>query len=318
MPAPTVATHEAQLAARRAWLQGLALAVLGAVFFSGKAIVAKLMYREGIDPITLVALRMLLSVPFFVVVLALVWRHGPPVGRADLLRVVGLGLTGYYLSSLLDFMGMQYISAGLERLILFLTPSFVLLMSWLLYRRRVGARQWLSMAFAYAGILLVFQHDLAQGGDRVLLGTLLVLAAAFTYALYLMFSGEIVGRVGTLRLVSLAMTACCVATLTHYALVRPPMSLFDQNAAVWQLSAINAVVCTVLPVFLIMAAIARIGAGPAAQAGMTGPVSTLLLAWWILGEPLGSLQLAGTALVLAGIVLLSRSPAETAKAAESS
>lgn len=284
---------------------GLTLAIVGAVFFSGKAIVGKLLYAEGIDALTLVALRMLLAAPFFVVVGLWVWSRPPRPSAGDALRIAALGLLGYYAASLLDFMGLQYITAGLERLILFLTPSIVLLLGLAFFGRRVTGMQWLSMGFAYAGIVLVFQHDLSIGGDGVVLGTGLVFAAAVSYALYLLLSGEIVQRVGTLRLVSLALVACAVATIAHYALLRPLPGLFDQSAAVWQLSLINATLCTVLPVFLIMSAIARIGAGVAAQAGMMGPVSTLLLAWWILDEPMSGAQIAGTALVLAGIVLLS-------------
>lgn len=286
-------------------LIGLGLAVAGAVCFSGKAIVAKLLYREGIDAVTLLALRMLLSAPVFLLVAAVVWSQTPRPSAMDTLRIALLGLLGYYASSMLDFLGLQYITAGLERLILFLTPTFVLLLGRLLFGHRVGAWQWLSMLFAYAGILLVFQHDLSLGGDRVVLGAGLVFAAAITYALYLLLSGELVTRVGTLRLVSLAMLSCSIAAVLQFGLLRPLPSLFVQTPAVWQLSLVNALLCTVVPVFLIMFAIARIGAGLAAQAGMMGPVSTLLLAWWILAEPITGVQMAGTALVLAGVLLLS-------------
>lgn len=284
----------------------MTLALLGAVFFSGKAVVAKLLYAEGIDAVTLIALRMLLAAPFFLLVAVITWLPKPRPSGADALRILGLGLIGYYLSSMLDFVGLMYISAGLERLILFLTPSFVLLLGMFLYGRRVAPLQWASMALAYAGIVLVFRHDVALGGDGVVFGAALVTGAALTYGLYLLLSGEIVSRVGTLRLSSMAMLACCAASVLQYALLRPLPTLFEQSSAVWGLSAVMATVCTVLPVFLIMGAIARIGAGITAQAGMMGPVSTLGLAWWLLGEPVSGIQLGGTALVLAGIFLLSR------------
>ncbi|MGB0211053.1 DMT family transporter [Algiphilus sp.] len=299
------ATTRADSVARRTHVHGLVLAIVGAVFFSAKAILAKLLYREGIDAVTLVALRMLLSVPFFALVAAWTWMPRPRPSAADAGRIALLGLLGYYASSMLDFWGLQYITAGLERLILFLTPTFVLLLGMLFLGRRVTGLQWLSMGFAYAGIVLVFQHDLALGGDDVALGAGLVFAAACTYAVYLLLSGEIVARVGTLRLVSLAMIACCVASVVQYAVLRPLPGLFEQTAAVWGLSLLNATLCTVLPVFLIMFAIARIGAGVAAQAGMVGPVSTLFLAWWVLEEPFSAVQIGGTALVLVGILLLS-------------
>lgn len=295
----------AAIHARRHYVGGLALAVLGAVFFSAKAIVAKLLYREGIDAVTLLALRMLLSVPFFLLVAAWTWAQRPRPSWRDALQVMALGLLGYYAASILDFLGLQYITAGLERLILFLTPTFVLVLGMLFFKRSVTRLQWFSMAFAYAGIVLVFWHDLSLGGDSVVLGAGLVFGAAVSYAIYLLLSGELVARVGTLRLVSLALIACCIASLIQYAVLRPFPTLFTQSAEVWRLSVVNATVCTVLPVFLTMFAIARIGAGPAAQAGMMGPVSTLGLAWWILGEPFSTVQLAGTGLVLAGILLLS-------------
>ena len=216
-----------------------------------------------------------------------------------------MGLVGYYGSSMFDFMGLQYISAGLERLILFLTPSFVLLLGVLFYQRRVGRRQLASLLCAYAGIVLVFWHDLGVGGRDVALGSALVLAAALAYAVYLLLSGELLERVGTLRLVALAMSSSSVAALLQYALLRPLPGLFEQSAAVWQLSLINASLCTVLPVFVTMFAVRRIGAGLPAQAGMVGPVSTLFLGWWLLAEPITALQLAGTGLVLGGIFLLS-------------
>ncbi|WP_428310049.1 DMT family transporter [Hydrocarboniphaga sp.] len=301
--------------AEPAYLSGLGVAVIGAVFFSGKAVVAKLLYRHGIDAVTLIALRMLLSAPVFVGVALWTWRQTPRLGAADLARIGVLGLIGYYGSSMLDFMGLEYISAGLERLILFLTPSFVLLIGFLVYRRRVLPRQWLSLACAYAGIVLVFWHDLRIGGSNVALGGLLVLAAALSYAVYLLLSGELLARVGALRLVALAMTASAIACLLQYALLRPFGSLFVQSAAVWQLSLVNALLCTVVPVFMTMIAVGRIGAGLTAQSGMIGPVSTLFLGAWLLGEPITPLQLAGTALVIGGIFLLSARRAPPAVAA---
>lgn len=293
---------------RRLYLGGLALAGAGAVLFSAKAIVAKLLYREGLDAVSLIALRMLLAAPFFLAVAIWTWRREPRLSGRDLARIGTLGLIGYYGSSMLDFLGLQFITAGLERLILFLTPTLVLLLGMLVFRRAVTPRQWLSMAFAYAGIVLVFWHDLSLGGEAVALGAGLVLAAAMLYAIYLLYSGELLQRVGTLRLVSLAMLFSSVAGLAQYALLRPFPGLFEQNTYVWSLSWLNATLCTVLPVFLTMFGVARAGAGNAAQAGMIGPVSTLFLAWWVLGEPVTLLQLAGTGLVLAGVFLLSARP----------
>jgi drug/metabolite transporter (DMT)-like permease len=304
-PAPASVPNRPINKTETTYLSGLSLAVIGAVFFSGKAIVAKLLYRHGIDAVTLIGLRMLLSAPVFFGVAIWTWRATPRLGAFDLARIGVLGLLGYYGSSMLDFQGLQYITAGLERLILFLTPSFVLLIGFFAYRRTVMLRQWLSLLCAYAGIVLVFWHDLQIGGGSVMTGGALVLGAALAYAIYLLLSGELLARVGTLRLVALAMSSSSIACLVQYAVLRPFPTLFDQSAAVWELSVVNASLCTVVPVFVTMIAVSRLGAGLTAQAGMIGPVSTLFLGWWLLGEPITQLQLAGTALVLGGIFLLS-------------
>lgn len=284
---------------------GLAIAAVGAVLFSAKAIVAKLMYRYNVDAVMVLTLRMLFAVPLF---MAIGWwqsRRLAPLSWADRGRVVFLGFIGYYLSSFLDFIGLQYITAGLERLILFLTPSFVLLATALVFRRPISSRQWLSLLLAYAGIVLVFAHDLDVSGSQVWLGGALVLGSAMTYAVYLILSGELVQRIGSLRLVAYAMcvsTACCV--IQYVALGRPVAELAQPAPVMW-LSLVNAVFCTVLPVSMTMVAVARIGAPLASQAGMIGPVSTLLLGFWLLGEPVSGVQLAGSALVLGGMYLLS-------------
>ncbi len=287
------------------YLSGIVFAAVGAIFFSAKAVVAKLLYREGIDAVSLIALRMLLATPAFLVVAIWTFAKSPRLSRRDLMRVGMLGVVGYYGSSMLDFIGLQTISAGLERLILFLSPTFVLLLGMFVFKRQVKARQWLSMCFAYAGIVLVFSHDVSLGGAHVVIGAGFVLGAAVLYAIYLLYSGELIQRVGTLRLVALAMSTSSVLSIGQYFVLRDPVSLFRQSNAVWALSALNASVCTALPVFLTMIGVARAGAGSAAQAGMIGPVSTLFLAWWILGEPLTAPQLAGTMLVLFGVYLLS-------------
>lgn len=295
-----------QLPRQDIYLQGLLLAGVAAVFFSAKAIVAKLLYREGIDAVTLVALRLLLAMPVFLAIAAWTWRREPRLSASELLRICVLGLIGYYLSSMLDFLGLQYISAGLERLILFLTPSFVMLMSMARYRRRIEARQWQSLLLAYAGIVLVFWHDARFGGSGIALGATLVLIGTLSYSVYLLMSGELVARVGALRLTAVAMCASSLAALLQYALLRPFQGLFTQSPAVWGLSLLNASACTVLPVFFTMMAVARIGADRASQASMIGPVSTLALGWWLLGESVSVLQLTGAALVLGGMFLLSR------------
>lgn len=299
MPATTIPAT-----ARQTFLVGLAIAITGAVLFSTKAIVAKLIYRYQVDAVTLIAFRMLFSLPFFAAMA--IWHalRSPPLDRSDRLRIAVLGLLGYYLSSFLDFLGLQYISAGLERLILFLTPSFVLLISVFVLKKTITAAEWAALVTAYLGTVLVFFHDASAGGSNVLLGGAFVLGSAICYAVYLVQSGELVRRVGPLRLVAYAMCVSSAACILQFFLLRP-VSYLVQPMPVYWLSLVNAVFCTVMPVLLTMVAVARIGPGTTSQAGMIGPVSTLFLGAAILDEPLTGIQLAGTALVLAGIYLLS-------------
>lgn len=289
---------------RPALIQGLALAVVGAVLFSMKAIVAKLLYRYHIDAVTLLAFRMLFSLPVFAIVALWQMRIGPPLSTADRWRLVALGLLGYYLSSFLDFLGLQYISVGLERLILFLTPTFVLLITSLFFKRRISRTEWLALGLSYCGIVFVFLHDLHGGEGSTALGATFVLGSAISYAAYLLGSGELVRRIGALRLVSYAMCVSSFACIAQFFVLRPA-GLLVQPAPVYWLSLANGMFCTVLPVFMTMTAVQRIGAPTASQAGMVGPISTLFLGALILGEPITAVQLGGTALVLAGIYMLS-------------
>lgn len=293
---------------RAALVAGLSIAIGGAVLFSTKAIVAKLLYRYHIDAVTLIAFRMLFSLPVFAAVALWKMRTGPPLSKQDRWRIVVLGLLGYYLSSYLDFLGLQYISVGLERLILFLTPTFVLLANVVIFKRRVKRAQWAALGLAYCGIVLVFVHDLAGGSggswSSTFVGSLLVLGSAISYAVYLLGTGEMVSRIGSLRLVAYAMCVSSVACIAQFFLLRPA-GMLVQPAEVYWLSLVNGVFCTIFPVFMTMAAVQRIGAATASQAGMIGPVSTLFLGALILGEPVTGVQVAGTGLVLVGIYSLS-------------
>jgi drug/metabolite transporter (DMT)-like permease len=290
---------------RQHFLAGLAIAIIGAVLFSTKAIVAKLIYRYHVDAVTLITFRMLFSLPFFAAIAAWKAHTAPPLTNGERARIVMLGLVGYYLSSFLDFLGLQYITAGLERLILFLTPSFVLLISVFFLKKKISLLEWAALATAYTGTVLVFLHDVRLGGSNVMLGGAFVLGSALSYAIYLLLSGQLVGRVGSLRLVAYAMCVSSIACIVQFFLLRPA-ALLVQPLPVYGLSLINAVLCTVFPVYLTMLAVERIGAPTASQAGMIGPVSTLFLGALVLGEPITGIQLAGTALVLAGIYLVSR------------
>lgn len=289
---------------RSAFVAGLAIAIGGAVLFSTKAVVAKLLYRHHIDAVTLIAFRMLFSLPVFAAVAYWKMRTEAPLSGADRWRIAGLGLVGYYLSSTLDFLGLQYISAGLERLILFLTPTFVLVISATVFKKRIGPFEWGALGLSYCGIVLVFMHDLAGAAGGTVTGALFVFGSAVCYAVYLLGTGEMVRRVGSLRLVAYAMCVSSLACLAQFFLLRP-VELLVQPPPVYALSLVNGIFCTIFPVFMTMAAVGRIGAATASQAGMVGPVSTLFLGYLVLGEPVTAVQLFGTGLVLAGIALLS-------------
>jgi drug/metabolite transporter (DMT)-like permease len=307
LPSPalaTVATTAPVAHPARLW-PGLALATAGSIAFSGKAIIVKLAYRHGVDAVTLIMYRMLFALPLFA---ALAWWAGrgrPPLTGRDWRAVAGLGLTGYYLASFLDFAGLAYVSAGLERLVLYLNPTLVLLLGRVLFKRRVAARQLGALAISYAGVLLVFGHEAHLAGSHVVLGTLLVFGSAVSYAVYMTFSGEEVKRLGSLRLTGLASTVACGLCIGQFLLLRPVAAARVDDAVIG-LSVLNAVACTVAPVLMVMMAIERVGATVAAQTGMVGPLSTLLMGVVILGEPFTAWIAAGTACVLSGVWLLAR------------
>ena len=284
---------------------GLALAVAGAVAFSGKAILAKLMYRHGVDAVQVLFWRMLLALPLF---LALAWWAGrgkPAFTRRDWAAIVGLGFCGYYLASLLDFLGLQYVTAGLERLILYLNPTLVLLLSIAIGKGKLHARQAAAMALSYAGVFVVFGQELGFEGPQVALGSALVFGSAVAYAVYLVASGEVVKRLGALRLTGAATSVACVFAIVQLFVLREPSAALVPVPVIW-LSLANAVFTTFAPVLMVMMAIERIGAPLAAQCGMVGPMSTILLGVVLLGEPFTGWVVIGTALVLCGVGLLAK------------
>jgi drug/metabolite transporter (DMT)-like permease len=287
-------------------VSGLLLATAGSVAFSGKAIIVKLAYRHGVDAVTLIMYRMLFALPLF---LALAWwasRGKPPLTRKDWLGILGLGFTGYYLASFLDFWGLQYISASLERLILYLNPTLVLILGWVLYQRRITGLQALAMAVSYAGVLVVFGHEADFAGPNAVLGALLVFCSAISYAIYLVYSGELVKRLGSMRLVGLATSVACVLCLLQFVLLRPLEAATAVAPEVIWLSILNATLCTFAPVIMVMMGIERIGAGLASQTGRIGPMSTIAMGVLILGEPFNGWIIAGTVLVVSGVFLVTR------------
>ena len=291
--------HDPTSSPSPAW-PGLMLALVGAIGFSGKAIIVKLAYRYGVDAVTLIMYRMLFALPLFVAMAWWAGRGKPALTGKDWLGVAGLGFTGYYLASFLDFLGLAYISASLERLILYLNPTFVMALGWWLYQRRVRPLQMFGMAISYGGVLLVFGMELSAQGADAAQGALLVFGSTLSYAVYLVYSGELVRRLGAMRLVGLASSVACVLCIGQFLLLRPLSAAAVAPEVIW-LSVLNASACTVMPVLLVMMAIERVGASLASQAGMVGPMATIALGALLLGEPFTVWVAFGTALVIAGI-----------------
>jgi len=280
--------------------------------FSFKAILIKLAYRDyPVDAITLLTLRMLYAAPLFLVMAA--WaqrkRQASPMSRADLVRLVWLGFIGYYLASLLDFMGLQYITASLERLVLFLYPTIVVLLSSLLLGRPVTRRAVAALVLSYAGIAFVFWQDLRFTGNAqaTLTGGALVFASGILYALYLVQAGGVIARLGSSRFIAWAMLASTVFVVTQFLLTRR-IDALAVPASIHVISLAMAIFSTVLPTWLIAESIRRMGANAASLVGSLGPVFTIGLGAMILGEPIHAIQLAGAALVMGGVMLVTLKP----------
>jgi drug/metabolite transporter (DMT)-like permease len=290
---------------RRVLHDGRLFAVLSAAGFSLKAIFVKLGYAAGpVDALTLLALRMGFALPLF---LWLVWySRSPgqaPLGYGDMLRILALAFLGYYLSSLFDFYGLQYISSGLERLILYLYPTLVLVFQACISRRLPGRRTVQAMGICYVGLGIAFVHDLGQTGygTQVLTGSAWVFASAVTYALYYLGTGAMVQKLGSMRLSGLAGSASCLLVLAHFVLAGHPENLQHMPSGVWLNGALMALLSTALPIYWLALAIQRMGASQAAAVGSLGPALTVLASWLILSEPLSAFQLGGLALVMFGV-----------------
>lgn len=285
------------------------LVFLGALCFSAKAVFIKLAYRLEIDSISLLALRMLFSLPVFLLVAWWTQRGKnqayPKPTRREWWAIVMLGILGYYLASIFDFMGLQYIGASMERLILFIYPTLVLILSAVLLKKPIKKEQYIALTLTYIGVTLAFMGGIKVSGDpRFLLGGGLIFLSALTYAFYLMGSGDLLPRIGTLRFTSYAMTAASVAVLLHHAVVRQ-WQLFHYDASIYQFALLIAVISTVLPAFMISEGIRLIGAGNAAIIASVGPISTIILAYIFLEERLVVWQWVGALLVIAGVLLIS-------------
>ncbi len=290
---------------------GAALIIAAAIAFSAKAIFVKLAYADvtsnvRVDPVTLLTMRMGLSLPLFAVI---AWwssrQTSHAMTRRDWVALTGIGLIGYYAASLFDFWGLMYISAALERLILFLNPTIVVVISALALGYRITARDVFALVISYAGIALVFAADLNANRDGVLLGSALVLISAILYAVYLVGAGQMIKRIGAVRFASYASIVSCVAISLHFLIMRDVDLLAGQSPRVWGLAGAMALFSTVLPIMMMAEGMRRIGSSNAAMMSSIGPISTILLGYVFLGEPMTATQTVGARLVLTGVLVIS-------------
>lgn len=294
---------------RNWFVAGLLLAIGGTICFSLRPVFIKLAYAYVTDPVTLLALRMVFSLPFFLA--AAVWvrggsGHRPLAGR-ELAVVAALGILSYYGASFLDFLALQYIPAGLGRLLLFTYPTIVVVLSALFLKKRVTAREIAALALTYAGLALVFAQSLGGEHRNFWLGAGLAFASSICYAGYLVAGAEVITRVGSVRFSAYAMSAASVACILQFLLLRP-LSALDLPAPVYGYAVAMAVLSTAVPVFMTSEALRRVGANTVAIIGALGPVTTIFFGYVGLEEVMTPLQLAGSALVLVGVVVISLRP----------
>ncbi len=291
-------------------IAGIVMAIVGVIAFSIRPVLIKLAYAYDADPVTLLALRMSISLPFFVGVAVWHGRHWgnpAPIARRDWLPIIAMGFVGYYLASFLDFIGLLYVSAGLGRLLLFSYPTIVVLLSAIFLKQRIGAREVASLIVTYVGVALVMANLLGAPSADLPLGAGLVFAGAVAFSVYLVGSSSLMPRVGSMRFTGYAMTVssfCCIAQF----FVMRPLSALDMPLMVYGLVATMAIVSTVIPTFLMNEALRRIGANHVALLGALGPVSTIALGYLGLDEVMSGIQIAGGLLVLVGVLLVTVRP----------
>jgi drug/metabolite transporter (DMT)-like permease len=297
-----------QLSATRTryWV-GAACVLVAAFCFALKGVLIKVGYRYGVDTIDLLTLRMLFALPFYVGTLWVLSRRLPPVQlpARQWAMVALIGITGYYAASYFNFLGLVYINASLERILLFCYPTFVLLMNIGVVGRRVSGLQWLALALTYAGILMAFVPHLQSGGSQrnVWLGAFWVILSGLVYALYLVGSDSLIARLGSQRYTCYAMIAATVPTVLHNALENG-LHLAHFPLPVYGLAILMALLNTVIPTFLMAEGIKRVGSSNTSIIGSIGPIFTIFLATSVLGEKITFWQIVGTLVVLTGVFLI--------------
>lgn len=295
---------------RKYFMGGVLIALLGAVCFSTKAIFVKLAYRDTtVDAITLLALRMVFSLPFFAIsaFASSSKQTNVKFTTRQWISVAAIGCLGYYISSLLDFLGLQYVTAGIERLILFIYPTLVMLMSSLIFKERIKPIQWVALVITYIGLLVAFISEVnlqSAQSSNFILGSVLIFICAFTYAAYIVGSGRLIPMVGAAKFNSYAMSFASIGVLLHF-FFNSNISLWSFPPLVYVYSFLMAILSTVVPSYMVSEGIKRIGSDNAAIVGSIGPVSTLILAYFFLQETISVFQIIGTIMILFGVLLIS-------------
>jgi drug/metabolite transporter (DMT)-like permease len=288
---------------------GFLIAFVGAILFSTKAIMVKLAFAEiKVDAVSLLTLRMIFSLPFYLIAAFFISSQegNTRMSGRQWMYLVLLGLFGYYLSSLFDFIGLQYISAGLERLILFLYPTFVVIINLIVYKQKITRNQKIALALTYTGIALAYFGELKidTANPNFYWGSFLIFLCAITYSVYIVGSGRLISEIGSTKFTAYAMLSATGGIFIHF-LLRNEFGVLLNSNGLWIYGLLLAIVATVIPTFLLSAALKKIGSNNVAIISSIGPVSTIVQAHYFLGETIFAEQIAGTLLVVAGVLLLS-------------
>lgn len=284
------------------------MVLVAAIMFSAKAVFIKLAYRFSIDAISLLTLRMLFAIPFYLGVLIYLKqkKDTPPLKKSNFFWVVVLGVLGYYLASYFDFYGLKYVTASLERLILFIYPTLVVIIGAIIFKRRVSLIQVVAILLTYGGIIIIVVDDLKLGNqENILLGAFFIFLSALTFALYLVGSGELIPKLGAVRFTAMGMTVSATCVIVHYLVTHQVQALFGFPSEVYAIALLIAFISTVIPSFLLSVGIARVGSSNASVISAIGPVSTIVLAYIFLGETITLIQMVGTVIVIAAVLLIS-------------
>jgi len=290
-------------AAQKYYLTGVLLVFSGTLFFSAKSILIKKIYQFGVDPHSLMVLRMTMAIPLYVLILALNKSRGDPISLKDFLMVGMIGVVGYYVASYLDLMGLVYITASFERMILYLFPCFVLILSVIFLNHKPTLVEVFAFGLSYLGIMLIYIQDFHIGGRNVTIGMLLVAGSALAFSVFVVLSGKYIAKVGAVRFTSISMMGAGIAVFLHF-MIHNTTGITAYHRHVYVLIFVLAVFCTVLPSYLVNMGVKRIGAPRAAIIGTVSPVFTIAMAYVFLNEVITATHMAGFALVISGIAVI--------------